>query len=264
MKAVRIVLYVVAGIVVAAALGIGAVFYFTQGAATAADDFLSTIAEAGPAAGYRQVSPAFRATQSQETFALWVERLGLRDYKSASWNERSISGSRAELKGTLTLRNGARLPAAVTLTKNAAGVWQVVFLDIQPVGIAAQPGQPPLPDDAASASLARTSLARLAEAINQDDFAAFHAQTSHLMQLQMTADKIRAGYTQFIEQKIDLSPAAKLDPIFSAPPAIGSDGALTLRGYFPTTPQPWYFKLTYVYEHPAWKLIGIAVSSNPK
>ena len=84
MRTLRVVLFVVLGLVALGGLGVGAVFYFTQGAASAADDFFSTLAKAGPEAAYSNASPAFRETQTAPSFSAWAEQRGLSGYQSAS------------------------------------------------------------------------------------------------------------------------------------------------------------------------------------
>ena len=57
------------------------------------------------------------------------------------------------------------------------------------------------------------------------------------------------------------SPA--VEPVFSEPPKVDGDGALVLQGAYPTTPNKVDFRLKYVYEKTAWKLIGIKVDVKP-
>jgi hypothetical protein len=136
----RIALRVVLAIVLLGGLAGGAAFYFSQGAVRAADDFFTTLATTGPEATFQKTSAVFREAQTASDFSAWAQTHHLSDFRSANWNSRSISGSKAELSGTLELKNGASLPATMTLTKNDQGIWQVVFVDVPPTGVAHFPG----------------------------------------------------------------------------------------------------------------------------
>ena len=63
-----------------------------------------------------------------------------------------------------------------------------------------------------------------------------------------------------MEQEADISAIARMTPKFDKPPALDEDDLLLLLGSYPTRPHPVKFKLRYVYEAPAWKLVNIAVN----
>jgi hypothetical protein len=250
MRKLRVALYALLALMVLGGLGVGAVFYLSQGAVSAADDFFSILAKAGPDAAYAKASPAFREAQTDSSFSAWAAQRGLNHYQSASWNSRSLSGGKAELSGTLRLQNGSSIPAKVTLTKNETGAWQVVFLDIEPAGVAAQPGRPALPELVALNEPAMTTMSSFGAAVNANDFNSFYTRSSRLWQSQTTAAKLRDTFALFVDRKVNLTAAAMSTPAFLAPPALDANGVLTLKGYFPAGKQPWYFEFEYIYEYP--------------
>jgi hypothetical protein len=134
MRVLRVILIVVGVLVVIGALGFGAAFYFTRGATDAADAFFHSLATDGPEVAYSQTAPSFRASTSQTDFIAAVNQLGLRKYKSASWDSRSVENSKAELDGTLSLEGGA-LPVKVQLAKDDTGTWRIITLSLPTTGL---------------------------------------------------------------------------------------------------------------------------------
>jgi hypothetical protein len=272
-RRLRIVLYGLVGLILLGGFGFGAVLYLTQDAVMAADNFFGTLAKAGPNAAYAEASPAFRQAQTLSTFTSWADERGLRGYREANWSSRSISDGKTELSGTLSLGNGAAIPAKVTLTKDAAGAWQVVLVDVPRAGVApASPEQaaslppgptPTLPDTGAIKSLARATMSGFGAAVMANNFDAFYKQSSQLWQSQTTPKQIHDSFSAFIEQKIDLRQASASDPMLSGPVAPDDNGVIKVKGYFSGGSQPWYFDFDYIQEAHNWKLVGIDISSKP-
>ncbi len=111
--------------------------------------------------------------------------------------------------------------------------------------------------------MARTSILAFNAAVQAKDFTAFHASVAKLWQDQTTPAKLKEAFQSFIDKEIDVSGVAKLDPVFSAPAKIDSDGVLTLEGHYPAKPSEVQFRLKYVSESDAWKLIGIKLNVAP-
>ena len=100
--------------------------------------------------------------------------------------------------------------------------------------------------------------------MQKKDFTQFHQERlSPKFQKQFPLEKFAAIFQAFIDKGYDISNIAKSEPVFDIPPAIDSDGLLVLKGHYPTRPNKVTFKLTYVYESSAWKLLGINVQAMP-
>ena len=124
-------------------------------------------------------------------------------------------------------------------------------------------GAQKLPTDQEAKALALDSLLAFNKAIAAEDFTGFHKQISALWQAQVTPAKLKSIFQTFIDQELDLSLITGVDPVFSDAPSIDSDGVLVLQGSYPATPTKVDFRLKYVNEKSAWKLIGIKVDAKP-
>jgi hypothetical protein len=79
----------------------------------------------------------------------------------------------------------------------------------------------------------------------------------------VTPAKLKEIFQTFVDQQMDLSAISGVEPVFNPAPAVDGDGVLVLQGSYPTTPMRVNFRLKYVNEKSAWKLIGIKVDAKP-
>ena len=125
-------------------------------------------------------------------------------------------------------------------------------------------GQSPnVPSERELKALTRDSLLAFNRAVQAQDFTGFHKQISALWREEITPAKLKSIFQTFIEQEIDIAAVAQLEPVFDKPAAIDADGVLILVGRYPTTPTEVEFRLQYVNEKAAWKLLGIKVEVKP-
>ena len=123
---------------------------------------------------------------------------------------------------------------------------------------------PKLPKDKELKALVFDSLFAFNKAVQEKSFATFHKERlSSPFREQFPLEKFTATFQVFIDKGYDISNIAKSEPVFDVPPAIDSDGLLVLKGHYPTRPNKVTFKLTYVYESSAWKLLAINVRVVP-
>ena len=123
---------------------------------------------------------------------------------------------------------------------------------------------PKLPKDKELKALVFDTLFAFNKAIQEKNFAQFHEERlSPQFRKQFPLEKFTAAFQVFIDKGYDISNIAKSEPVFDTPPAIDSDGLLVLKGSYPTRPNKVTFKLTYIYESSAWKLMGINVQVIP-
>lgn len=120
-----------------------------------------------------------------------------------------------------------------------------------------------VPSERELKALTRESLLNFNKAIHAQDFTAFHQQISAMWREQITPAKLKEIFQVFIEQEIDLSPVASLEPLFDQPATIDDDGVLVVQGHYPTRPSAVQFRLKYLNEKSAWKLLGIKVDVKP-
>jgi hypothetical protein len=237
-------------------------FGLTRGAVKSGENFLGLIGSGKIADAYESASATLKSQQTLESFTQSVKDLGLTDYASASWSSRETKNDRAHLEGSVKTRAGGKIPLNMDMVRES-GNWKVIYLSAPQSGVAVeQQGDKKLPTDEKSKALVLASLLDFNNAVHDKDFKGFHTTISRAWQEQITADKLKEVFQEFIDKKLDISSIKTVDPILSEAPEINSDGLLILKGYYPTRPLKVNFQLKYIYEHPAWKLFGIKVNVN--
>lgn len=113
-------------------------------------------------------------------------------------------------------------------------------------------------------TMVRDSLLAFNEAVQDKNFAGFYKhELAEVFRNQMSLEKFSAAFQPFLEKNYDIANIAKSEPVFDDRPALDSDGVLALKGSYPTRPNKVTFKLKYVQEKSAWKLLGINVQILP-
>ena len=120
-----------------------------------------------------------------------------------------------------------------------------------------------VPSDAELEKLVRESLLGFNKAVQANDFTGFHKEISKLWQDQITPAKLGEIFKTFVEQKIDLAFITESKAVFPKRATIDGDGVLIAEGNYPTTPNKVDFRLKYIQEKNAWKLIGVKVNVLP-
>lgn len=133
--------------------------------------------------------------------------------------------------------------------------WKLVGINVQVVPFLENTGT--IPSEAEAKKLMLDSLLSFNKAIQAKNFDNFYTQIAKVWQEQTTSAKLKEIFQTFIKAEADISPIAKVEPVFDAKPAINSDNFLALKGHYPTKPNTVFFDLTYFYEDGAWKLVGL-------
>jgi len=253
MKALKWILIGVAGLMVVVGVVVWLIFAATGPAAEAANTFLEHVGNGRVEQAYKEAAPLFRQRQGLAAFRVAVRHFGIDKYASASWNSREIKGNRTILKGTITLRGGASLPAEVGLSK-IGDTWRVYGMTFPSGGVSGAT----VPPQAEAEALVSRSLLDFNAALQRKDFSAFHATLSAPMREKYTAEQIQGAFHKFVVQGIDLSAIKDSRPRFEPAPHLNK-GTLALKGRFPTRPSEVHFDLGYVKEGGQWRLIDINV-----
>lgn len=250
---------VLLGIVVVIGVLIALLFVATSGLPKAADEFFTLVGQGKIGEAYLATAAEFRAATSEEEFAAFLRDSALGGYASASWSTRSIENNRGQLKGTVTTRDGGQIPLEMDLVKEG-DAWKILAVRKAAAGLVEGGASTvEIPPDAELQRLASESVGLLAEAINRNDFGGFRAHVSRLWQSQVTEEQLREAFKEFMEKRIDLTPLKNETPVFSQKPALDENGALNLQGYYATSPDQVRFELSFIYEHPQWKLSSIGL-----
>ena len=119
-----------------------------------------------------------------------------------------------------------------------------------------------LPSDDEMQDMVRRTLLDFNDALQKEDFTDFHKTISKVWQKQVTPDKFKESFQDFIDGNADLSSISSMNANFTSPNAITtSTGVKTLetRGDYPTTGRKTEFELKYIPEGKEWKLIFLKV-----
>jgi hypothetical protein len=117
-----------------------------------------------------------------------------------------------------------------------------------------------LPSDAELRRLTTDTLLAFDQALQAQDFTAFHASIAELWKRQTTPEQFAEAFQAFLVKKVAIGGVKDIAPVFAAPPVINEQGFLVVSGYMPTVPLLVQFTLKYTYEHPMWKLISIRIN----
>ena len=113
-------------------------------------------------------------------------------------------------------------------------------------------------------ALVRDSLLAFNEAVQEKSFAGFHKhELATLFRNQTPLEKFTTVFQPFLDKGYDISNIAKSEPAFDEPAKIDSNGVLAVSGSYPTKPNKVSFKLKYLQEKSAWKVVGINVQVLP-
>lgn len=136
--------------------------------------------------------------------------------------------------------------------------WKLLGINVKAVPFAENTG--PVPSEEEAKRLALDSLLVFNKAVQEKNFDGLYAQTAKLWQAQTTPAKLAAIFQPLILIGSDLSPIAKMEPVFDPKPALNENSLLVLKGSYPAQPGKVSFELKYVYEEQSWKLVGINVN----
>lgn len=256
MKKVLIGLAILAVIVVVI---IVIVFRMTSGIVDVTDKFFAAVAEGDYETAHAYLSEDFKAATSMDELKQFLDQSAIGEYSQGHWSSRSISGGQGELEGEIETRDGGSIPIKLAFVKED-GDWKILSIQKDAAGlIETGTGGTTVPDQESLTAMTDEAMHDFALAVNARDFGAFHAKLSTLWKSQITKEELYDIFKGFSEQEIDLTILEGMTPVFSEEPAIDDKSVLRVTGYYPTQPSLTHFRLSYLYEHPAWKLAGINV-----
>lgn len=250
-------LKIVLGILAIVVLVMAAVFYFTSDMVKVADGFFNAVKSRDISKAYSYLSDDFKASTSQEALSDFLSKSGLSAFKSASWQNRSISGGRGELTGSINTESGGVVPIKLSFVKGESG-WRIYSIEKPQAGIQDQKaGQ--FPSEGDQVKLVAETMHVFALCLNEKSMEKFYAYSSSLMQKQYTPQKLDEAFAPFYKIGMDLTVLDNLSPIFDEKPSLNEDGVLLIKGHYPTKPNQVFFKQQYIYEGLSWKVLGLNV-----
>lgn len=121
-----------------------------------------------------------------------------------------------------------------------------------------------VPSDDELQDLVRTTLLDFNSAVQKGDFTDFYANICKPWKKQITADKLKDSFKNFINNKINIGGISSYQAEFSPSPEVGKEvgyQTLKVKGKYATKPNYTKFELNYIPEGKDWKLSKIVVDT---
>jgi len=185
----------------------------------------------------------------------FLSNTALLHFKKASWSNREISGGRGELNGEVISDAGAVIPLKLLFVKEN-DAWKIYGIQKVAAGLQTEGAAPPIPNGADRVALVKRSMHDFALSINNKSMEQFHGSLSQMWQEQITTEKLDEVFGKIYGSGLDFTVLDNLEPVIEPVSALGENGELILKGYFPSTPNPVHFEHKYVYDSSGWKLLG--------
>lgn len=244
------------GLITAVVLLVWGIFAATRPVVDASEQFLALLGQGRVAEAYVATADEFRGRQDEGSFTRAVDTSGLTEFASVSWHSRRIDNHDGVAEGSVTTKAGDTRPIAVRLV-HEGGKWKVAGVRYRGLELTAPP--PAVPPAEELRGLVTNSLLAFSEAVQPEDFVAFHADLADVWKKETTPERLRAVFREFIDKRIDIAGIRNVEPQI-APPAVSETGVLTLAGHYPTRPSQVRFELEYRPSRLGWKLSGVALN----
>ena len=141
--------------------------------------------------------------------------------------------------------------------RSFAGVIALMFCAASPSLVHAQA----VPNDAVLEVLVKSSMLTFNDANLTGNYTVLNAVGSKAFREQLPPEKLKAGFKEFAEKQIDLSPAILSKPVWTKPASINKDGLLTVEGHMDTAKFRVTYSFDYIMSDGDWKLIGLKVNT---
>jgi hypothetical protein len=121
-----------------------------------------------------------------------------------------------------------------------------------------------VPDDDDQDILIRSTLMTFNDANMTNNYTVFYAKASKQWQGQTSVEKLQAAFEPMRKKELNLEELATADYDSYEKAKFDPDGALVLAGVFKTDDLEVKYRLRYVKEDQAWKVIGVNVDATKK
>ncbi|MES9817612.1 MAG: hypothetical protein ABW155_13230 [Candidatus Thiodiazotropha sp.] len=223
------------------------------------DEFFQALKENNISQAYTHLAEDFRSNTKESEFKEFVEKNSISNFKESSWEERSISGGRGVLTGSISTESGGVIPIKLSFVKGDNG-WKIYSIEKPSSGFLEETETHSMPSESEQIELIKRSAREFAVAVNKKSCADFYSMFSSTFRQQFSIEKLDEAYKSFYDLGVDLLVLQQYSPVFDKKPSIDENGVLQITGYFPTEPNKFYFDQKYIYEGLGWKLLGYSVN----
>lgn len=229
---------------------------FTAGLPKSANTMFADIKAGKIEQAYTATAKEFQSATTLDQFTAFVQGTKLATYKSASWTDREVNNNQGILKGTVTLEDNTKLPFEINLIKED-GQWKIFTMNVPQGGITDQTATTGgIPTQVETTVMVQKAMDLFSAAVNKADFTMFYNAISKARQQQTTAADLLKAFQVFVDNKIDFSFTATMEPAYAAIPTIDANGILTVQGTFAAQDGSVIFEQKYFQENGEWKLFG--------
>lgn len=231
-----------------------------QGMTKAADGFLTAVRANDVAAARGFLAQTFRDSVDEQGLKAHVAKSALSRFKSAHWDRRSLGLNRGSLRGVVLTDAGVAVPLTVSFVKEEGG-WRIHSLHQPPAGWQAASVTVVVPSREEQLALVQRAWDAFALAASQKSMRHFHAHLSARWQSQASVEALNEVYAPVVNGTVDLAAVQALLPRLDGDAFLDTDGALVVRGHYPTTPSVLRYEMRFIHEG-AWRLSGFYFKLN--
>lgn len=240
-----------------------------------AQRFFQQVIEGKTEDAYQSAAFAFQAEQSQRAFETAARDLKLTGAKSAELQDPKVDLKTAKFDVEVTKADDSKITLTVQLRYDS-GKWKVHSLKTKrsiETGLIenrfslvgrgtsfTDSLNRPVPDQETVAHLIAETLEQFNAALLSGSFEEFYKNIAPAWQKQLSERQLQRAFQAFIDRKIDLTEALKLEPVLDEQPQISADGLLIITGHYPWKPYKVFFNLKFMHEADQWRLFGIDVN----
>jgi hypothetical protein len=236
-------------------------FYFTAALVNTTDNFLQSLKNKSTDATTMYLSSDFRRHVTTSLFSEFINENELDSYVSASWDSRSLEGSRGSLVGVIQT-NDKLLPATISLVKEDDG-WKIYSLQIRDEQSHKNEETRQLPDQQTQLLLATDIMAIFTASLEQKSMQLLYESAAAIWQNNTSVNTLDEAFNRFYTENIlMLNQINNKKPIFDHAAKLDDDGFMLMAGFYELEDQTLRFKQRYIYEGLAWKLVGLDVRLN--
>ena len=253
--------FIVIGVLVAAFVAvIGGSWLGTTGAREQGEKVIAAIRDGDEAALGSLMSRELKEKADAAKLLRMARGWGLGEAEKVTWQKWSIGTSGAELTGLVARKDGKAQPLDMTFIKQDQA-WRLLKIATRMPDVEADPLALTMPEPDAIVAMVAQVTRDVGLGVREGSFKALHESMSRNAQGEYTVADLDKAFAQLIERKIDVGPAADLDPVFDPAPIIDPDGRLVAGGHYPSRPAQVNFRYEFLRERDQWRLVNINVQT---
>ncbi len=241
------------------------IMFLTKDLANTAEEFFRAIKSSDYQKAYFYLSKDFQAVTTPQQLKKFIEANRLNQYKEIEWGNRSISGKKGEIEGSLITQDNNAIPIKLFLVK-AKDSWKIYGIKKPKAGIEETPldNQIAMPSVETIYKLIKEATDVFVNSLKNGDFSILYNWCASSCKNEYSLDDISKIFKRFIPIRDLFIEAASQKPILLETPKIDIKGVLNLKGYYDVGYSKLFFEYEFMKENGKWRLSGILYKIKPK